>query len=858
MTTSRVFKRLVLLLLLLVVVGTTASLKPSKSEQREPETSTASLKPSNSEQREPETSTASLKPSNSEQREPETSTASLKPSNSEQRETETSTASHQPEGIFKVSSMLIKFLTSPKATEEPKTSSASELINEEDNLVLDPTSPKDFSKKSDATTGKNNDEQIKIEDSIKEFVTANTLQITDPEKETQTTVADGLHVETSYPPTNAAEIDSSTATASPVTEDEKFVNEMPESQTFKTSQLNTALSGNEPLSGPSPQVFGPLDDLFPVVFPPPGVEGRENFIPLPNLERGAVKQHFQEKNALKEAALAEQHQLVDELLAKSSAESSERPAFDVRVRTPKPGKQPMLMKLQPKALDSAGVKKSFLDSERIVRPHHSFISEAGIDVEAKGDNGQIKRVPHPRDDHSVLHLLNQQQGDLASFFESQGGLLPVTGRSNFLQPYLGGNNLIFHQNDPFIRHDNNFLGVTPSPGVSFSTLSPGLLGITDNNFAFSPRQLAAFADDRTIFHRPTAAPSLLESITTFQNDQRRPLTRDHFLNVDNQHLSPFVRPREPNLKVPFQNEFFDEGEINSNIFVRQPSAFPSFDVTGRPIITSHDDSLLSIANNDRGNSFALRPASLRPTTLRDSFNPSTYFNFASPTQSDQINPLIGLGGQNTVITHTTPRPFHIIHEETAVVTPSSLRFSPTTAFPPQSFSASTFRPSERPFLSTTLRPFLSSTIAPIIETEYSKVKGPHSGRGSSRYRPRQNPNVLTRFDQNLNQLTDYSSQYHSGEHLSHGNNKNRPWIAGVAPGSGENQKEYTYHYAVHSPSTGDHKAAHEARLADGTVVGGYSLVQPDGITRKVSYTADKFSGFQANVEYLPARPELAG
>lgn len=44
------------------------------------------------------------------------------------------------------------------------------------------------------------------------------------------------------------------------------------------------------------------------------------------------------------------------------------------------------------------------------------------------------------------------------------------------------------------------------------------------------------------------------------------------------------------------------------------------------------------------------------------------------------------------------------------------------------------------------------------------------------------------------------------------------------------------------------KNQHEER--DGDVVKGeYSLVQPDGITRTVHYTADHHNGFQAQVSY---------
>ncbi|XP_050423766.1 uncharacterized protein LOC126835312 [Adelges cooleyi] len=60
---------------------------------------------------------------------------------------------------------------------------------------------------------------------------------------------------------------------------------------------------------------------------------------------------------------------------------------------------------------------------------------------------------------------------------------------------------------------------------------------------------------------------------------------------------------------------------------------------------------------------------------------------------------------------------------------------------------------------------------------------------------------------------------------------------------------YKYGYWVHDPKTKDIKNHWEHR--DGDVVhGSYSLLQPDGHMRIVEYTADKHSGFNANVKYV--------
>ncbi|CAH0557233.1 unnamed protein product [Brassicogethes aeneus] len=59
--------------------------------------------------------------------------------------------------------------------------------------------------------------------------------------------------------------------------------------------------------------------------------------------------------------------------------------------------------------------------------------------------------------------------------------------------------------------------------------------------------------------------------------------------------------------------------------------------------------------------------------------------------------------------------------------------------------------------------------------------------------------------------------------------------------------KYEFKYGVQDPHTGDHKTQHEVR--DGDVVkGSYSLVEPDGTTRTVHYTADDHNGFNAVVE----------
>jgi len=59
--------------------------------------------------------------------------------------------------------------------------------------------------------------------------------------------------------------------------------------------------------------------------------------------------------------------------------------------------------------------------------------------------------------------------------------------------------------------------------------------------------------------------------------------------------------------------------------------------------------------------------------------------------------------------------------------------------------------------------------------------------------------------------------------------------------------QYNYGYSVSDALTGDSKTATETR--DGDVVQGqYSLVEPDGAVRTVTYTADPVNGFNAVVD----------
>jgi Insect cuticle protein len=63
----------------------------------------------------------------------------------------------------------------------------------------------------------------------------------------------------------------------------------------------------------------------------------------------------------------------------------------------------------------------------------------------------------------------------------------------------------------------------------------------------------------------------------------------------------------------------------------------------------------------------------------------------------------------------------------------------------------------------------------------------------------------------------------------------------------EQPANYEFNYEVHDTHTGDIKRQQEV-AKDGTIQGEYSLVEPDGLHRRVvSYTADDHHGFNAKV-----------
>lgn len=63
---------------------------------------------------------------------------------------------------------------------------------------------------------------------------------------------------------------------------------------------------------------------------------------------------------------------------------------------------------------------------------------------------------------------------------------------------------------------------------------------------------------------------------------------------------------------------------------------------------------------------------------------------------------------------------------------------------------------------------------------------------------------------------------------------------------------YHFEYGVKDPHTKDIKSQHEESDGHGNIKGSYSLLEADGSTRIVEYTADKEHGFQAKVKKIEA------
>lgn len=62
----------------------------------------------------------------------------------------------------------------------------------------------------------------------------------------------------------------------------------------------------------------------------------------------------------------------------------------------------------------------------------------------------------------------------------------------------------------------------------------------------------------------------------------------------------------------------------------------------------------------------------------------------------------------------------------------------------------------------------------------------------------------------------------------------------------DSNTNYNFAYEVNDVHSGDVKSQSETKNGD-VVLGQYTLLQPDGVTRKVDYQADSLNGFTATV-----------
>merc|ERR1712106_77770 len=70
----------------------------------------------------------------------------------------------------------------------------------------------------------------------------------------------------------------------------------------------------------------------------------------------------------------------------------------------------------------------------------------------------------------------------------------------------------------------------------------------------------------------------------------------------------------------------------------------------------------------------------------------------------------------------------------------------------------------------------------------------------------------------------------------------------VEPEDAEPAAQYSFGYSITDSVTGDSKSRQESQEGD-VVSGSYSVADPDGRIRTVTYTADDVNGFQATVTY---------
>ncbi|XP_050544638.1 cuticle protein 8-like [Daktulosphaira vitifoliae] len=85
-----------------------------------------------------------------------------------------------------------------------------------------------------------------------------------------------------------------------------------------------------------------------------------------------------------------------------------------------------------------------------------------------------------------------------------------------------------------------------------------------------------------------------------------------------------------------------------------------------------------------------------------------------------------------------------------------------------------------------------------------------------------------------------------------------PLVKSYVPEPDHTPAAYNFEYGVNDPHTYDIKSQQEYSDGNGNVKGSYSLVEPDGSTRVVEYTADDHNGFNAEVKKIGGHNAVYG
>ncbi|XP_050544643.1 cuticle protein 7-like [Daktulosphaira vitifoliae] len=95
-------------------------------------------------------------------------------------------------------------------------------------------------------------------------------------------------------------------------------------------------------------------------------------------------------------------------------------------------------------------------------------------------------------------------------------------------------------------------------------------------------------------------------------------------------------------------------------------------------------------------------------------------------------------------------------------------------------------------------------------------------------------------------LSQYAAPAYKPSYAAPGYYSPKPY----APEPAYHPAPYNFEYSVNDQYTYDIKSQQEYSDGNGYVKGSYSLVEPDGSTRVVEYTADDYNGFNAEVKKI--------